>query len=627
MVRISRKPILLIALLTGAYVAGIAFNLSPWLRGPQEWRWAYVIPGSLSRLLPATLPLAAYSLFLLWWLRRPRPRARAWPLLLLAGVMTAVVQLSLLTLEHEDVRSQLFYRTVSPLSGGFFNVGAPVTDNAAFLATFVEQMPGFPVHPQRHPPGLPLLFAWARQLFDLAPGLAAQVSAGLRPYQCHNLALMNLPNSAIAAATLQMALPLALGVVVWPLYLLGRDIYDGPTALRAALWWPLVPSVALWATRWNQLYALFTLLAFIFLHRGLTRRRPAAFLLCGLVLWLATWFSFGNLALVLFLGLYALLWIMTSSSRPALIWLVGAAMLLVAGLALPWLVLGRLAGFDPLALWRGGVGTHLELGRSYVIWLFYHLFDYFVFLGIPLAILCLWRALRVATQWQRSAVDVLALSAFAGLLALNLSGASQGETARVWAFLIPLFMLVSARVASHAPHLGMVTVAFLALQLVVSNIFLRPVGTGLLDPPAAPPATLAGARTSPLAVWREGPILEAAGYPPVAAPGADLQLHATWSTTAPIQRPYSVFVHLVGETPTPLAQHDGLPLNGEWLTTCWRPHERFSDGYRLAIPPQAAPGVYELRLGFYWLPSGERLPLLQPPAPDHSFNIGQLVLK
>ena len=70
------------------------------------------------------------------------------------------------------VLSQLFLRTVSELSGGFFNVGALVTDNRDFLGNFAVRMASYPVHPQRHPPGLPLLFATARQFFDQAPELA-----------------------------------------------------------------------------------------------------------------------------------------------------------------------------------------------------------------------------------------------------------------------------------------------------------------------------------------------------------------------------------------------------------------------------------------------------------------------
>ena len=290
------KHLLLVSIiLTGGYCLGIGFNVTPWLRGPAEWRWTYVIPGSVSRLWLPSLLLAGY-LVAVKWLDGKRPFSRRGVVLtlLLAGVMTPLLQLGLLYLDHPDVRSQLFLRTVSEQAGGFFNVGSVVTDSGDFLTHFVAEMPGYPVHPQRHPPGLPLLFAMTRQYFDRVPALAQRISRVLRPYQCHNLPLMALPNSAIASAVIQMLLPFWLAVVVVPLYYFGRQIYDQRVALRSVLLWPLVPSVALWATRWNHLYALFCLAAFIFWHLGLTRRRAIYFLLSGIVVSLATFFIFGN---------------------------------------------------------------------------------------------------------------------------------------------------------------------------------------------------------------------------------------------------------------------------------------------------------------------------------------------
>ncbi len=169
---------------------------------------------SFSRLWLPALLLAGYLFFIVWLQPRLPKRWRTLLTLLVASLMTVAIQLGLLYLEHKDVRSQLFYRTVSELSGGFFNVGSAVSDSADFLDNYAESMSGFSVHPQRHPPGLPLLFAAARQFLDRQPQITGQISAVLRPYQCHNLALMNLPNSAIACSTIQMLLPMWLALVV-----------------------------------------------------------------------------------------------------------------------------------------------------------------------------------------------------------------------------------------------------------------------------------------------------------------------------------------------------------------------------------------------------------------------------
>ena len=559
------KLLLAAGFLTGIYVLALTFNITPWLRGPEEWRWAYVIPGSFSRLWLPALVLSGYTAFVIWWRSHPDMPHRTPITLVVAGIMTVVIQMSLLYLEHDDVKSQLFYRTVSESSGGFFNIGAVVTDNVDFLATFVERMPDYPVHPQRHPPGIPLLFAWTRQFLDALPDLARRVSNVFRPYQCHNLPLMNLPNSAIGGAIIQMLVPIGLAIVVWPLYGFGRRAYNQTTAWRAVLFWPIIPSIALWTTRWNQLYALFTLVAFLLLYLGLKKRRLVSFLLLGFVISLALFFSFGNAVIIGFIFIYAVIWLSVSKERPSLGWWLGAGILFLAGLSAIWIILWLFYGLNPLDLWNTATGTHLALSRSYITWLFFHLYDFFVFLGIPLFVAWLGSLFISWRGWRQGNVDILAATFAIGILALNISGTSRGETARVWAFLLPLVLLISVR---YIPREGIVysgLVILLVLQLFVSNIFLRPVGTGLTNPPPVPVED-APKTDEILASWTDGPILHEVTFPDSTETGQPISISATWSTSEQIDRPYTIFVHLMDDQGQLVAQYDGMPLNGQWLT-------------------------------------------------------------
>ena len=605
MSRASRILLLVAAGLTVAYALGIALNVSPWLRGPEEWRWPYVIPNGVGRAWPSAALLLVYLGVIALLLRRPPSRWRAAAALLAAALMTPLLQMALLYLDHPDGGvSQLFIRTVSELSGGFFNVGAPVTNNREFLAQFVEQMPSYPVHPQRHPPGLPLLFAWARQAFDRLPGVAAAVGGALRPYQCHNLPLMNLPDSAIAAATVQMLVPIWLGLVVFPLYWLGRRLYGAGPALAAALLWPLLPSVALWATRWNQLYALFTVLAFLALVGGLHRHRLWAVAVSGLVVGLATFFSLGNLVIAGFLGLFALVWYLDSEARPSVGWLFAAAALFAVGLSLPWAGVWLAYGLNPIALWNTAMSTHLGLGRDYFVWLFYHLYDFLIFFGVPLVVFWLARLARAGVGWRVRPRDVLALSFGLGLVLLDLSGTSQGEVARVWAFLLPLALLAAVPLHDDRGRTVLGIAALLAVQVFVANLFLQPVSTGLLDPPPLPAAVAVDG--PPLAVWQSGMVLHEATFPASAAVGDAISLRFVWGATQQINQPYTVFVHLLDGDGQLVAQADGLPRGGQWLTTCWRPGQAFEDGMAIDLPEQVPAGRYSMRAGLYWLPTGER---------------------
>jgi 4-amino-4-deoxy-L-arabinose transferase-like glycosyltransferase len=602
--------IVIAAILTAAYLIGLALNLSPWLRGPEEWRWAYAIPGTLSRLWLAVVVLIAYLIGAAWLIKRAPSRRTTLLVIVIAALMTPLLQLALLYMDHPDVKAPLFYRTVSASSGGYFNVGAVVTDLPDFLRHFVERMPAYPIHPQRHPPGLPWLFAVSRQIFEQAPDLTRSLSAALRAYQCQNIDLMNLPDSAIASATTQMIVPLLLGLVVWPLYALGRRLYDEPTARRAALAWPLIPSIALWATRWDQLFALFTVGAFLWLWYGLQRRRWRGLFFSGVIVSLGLFFNFSNIAIGAMLALFALLWLITQPSRPTLRWLVIAAVSWLVGLVTIWAALFGLYQFDPAAAWRTAMGIHLGLDRSYVTWLFYHPYDFLVFLGIPLAVFWCARtieSLRALRQRPRS-IDLLALTFLIGFVLLIVSGTSRGEVARVWAFLLPLPLLIAARYKPDRSGVFVALLILVAAQTLISSVFLRTVGTGLSDPPAPPLAVTLS--PSPRAQWQAGMSLNSIDFPNAIGRSEPLDITATWSAQQPILRPYTLFIHLLDAQGQLVAQSDDMALNGTWPTTCWQPQYAFTDQYRLTLPADIAPGDYRLSLGFYWLPTLERAAVL-----------------
>ena len=619
----SKYTILLIgaAILTVLFLVALATNVAPWLRGPKEWRWVYAIPGTPARLWLPALVLVLYIRSCIWLVSRPgetanggSSRRRVVLALLLSTVMTPAVQLALLYMDHPDVRSQLFYRTVSEGANGFFNVGAVVVNRYDFLRHFAERMLSwYPTHPQRHPPGLPLMFSLARTFFDAQPALTQQLNEVYRPYQCQNVPLMNLPDGAIASATVQMALPFLMSLVVWPLYRWAKDTYDQTAAVRAVLLWPLVPGIALWAAFWTPFYALFTVLAFLLFHRGLNRRSLAFLYLSGVVVSIASFLSLGNLAIVGFLGLYALIGLVAKPPRPRWNWLLQAALCFVLGAATLWLGLWLRYRLSFFAVWGQAMGRHLEMNRVGWFWIWYQLYDFFVAAaGMP--VLVFWAAgtaVAFYRVWRRQKpVDVLAVTFLLGLLLLDLSGTARGEVARVWAFMLPLPLVVAVSRLSARRFVFVGLVALTGLQLFTANVFVRYVGTDLTDPPTPPPSSVEVRLPQAwLATWKGGISLQSAQVPTAIAAGQPLVVRTTWMAAQQVNRPYTAFLHLYDLSGTLVTNTDGMPLQGRWPTTCWRPGQSFDDSYSLALPDSLPPGAYRLKLGLYWLPTGERLPM------------------
>jgi hypothetical protein len=90
------------------------------------------------------------------------------------------------------------------------------------------------------------------------------------------------------------------------------------------------------------------------------------------------------------------------------------------------------------------------------------------------------------------------------------------------------------------------------------------------------------------------------------APGQTLTLVTKWRITqSGTPQPVAIFAHLAGAGDQIVAQDDrlGYPHHG------WQVGDVFVQVHRLAVPAQALPGVYRLRLGLYFRDTDARWPV------------------
>jgi mannosyltransferase len=93
------------------------------------------------------------------------------------------------------------------------------------------------------------------------------------------------------------------------------------------------------------------------------------------------------------------------------------------------------------------------------------------------------------------------------------------------------------------------------------------------------------------------------------APGEALGVSLRWVTDSPVGERYKVFVHLYApDGVTIAAQHDAEPGGGLAPTDSWTPGQPVQDNHGLLLPPEAAPGIYQLAVGLYDV-EGNRLPV------------------
>jgi len=610
-----------IVVVTLALSVSVTFDLFPALRGPNQWRWPYVVfSRPLRHLVPAVIVMAYVVVVTFWGGRLSRAAGHAWErraFLLLVVLSVPVIQASLYAVRDPGVLEQPFYRTVSPRSSGVFTVGSAIDDPLRHLQDYQQLMPTFPIHPRRYPPGRvppgrPLPFYGARSALELVPQVSRVIASPLRRLQCHNLPLMRMTDPQIASSRVQLALPVICGLTILPICGLARRTAGKQVALWAAALYPLVPSFNLWFARWDAFYALLAATTWLLFYVGLVETRWAPLAASGLLLSVVSWLSFGCLALLLPMISWGTLWLITH--RDAWSWkaLATGALAFGVGLMSVWVSYRVVFGVGFLDVWRASMSEHVGLGRSYWVWVGYHIYDFFAFLGAPLVTLflvALWRTFR---GFRGDDALLLPIGFALGLILIDLSGMSQGEAARVWLFLTPFVTIAAASgleaLANRLPHVVAVF-SLLAVQLLAFNASLSVVNTRLYDPPERQPSLVNPAFSVP---WeaRFGDRIRLLGYDVSPQPfraGDTIELHLFWQPFSWIHRTYTVFAHLVTSEGELVAQQDTMPVRRTLPTTCWVPGEVVRDPYEIEVPEDAPRGDYRLETGLYLWPSGDRL--------------------
>ena len=154
--------------------------------------------------------------------------------------------------------------------------------------------------------------------------------------------------------------------------------------------------------------------------------------------------------------------------------------------------------------------------------------------------------------------------------------------------------------ASTGLVVGMAALATCALVGVLAPAFARPRPLTEAELAAVPHPTDV----------RLGDVARLRGYqvtPASIEPGDTVDVTLYWETLARTQQNYAIFVHLLSDVGTMVAQRDTYPGLGRYPTNAWQPGVVFADTYRVHVPETAyAPDAGYVQVGIY-LPDGPRL--------------------
>jgi hypothetical protein len=112
-------------------------------------------------------------------------------------------------------------------------------------------------------------------------------------------------------------------------------------------------------------------------------------------------------------------------------------------------------------------------------------------------------------------------------------------------------------------------------------------------------------------------------------PGEELHVTLVWRDELPVDGDYRVFLHLMDENESLLAQDDGVPANWTRPTTTWRPGEIIVDHYSLKVPADVPASAAYLWVGMYDPGGSGRLPVLgaKPGEPEDRILLDVVIIE
>ena len=462
-----------IIIITVLFLAAIGFNISPFLRGPApyppEWQWTYLFINTLDRIY---LPIIFISIVIaLFWLSEKRKSfvARHTKLLLVSVILLSFLfQISVQFFSRAGV-PVLIHRIINPELNGYFTAALPVENVADFLSTYNQNILEFVYHAKSHPPGAILFFFAIKQLMSAFP-LLGSVANNFSPTHLDVKSVWDtlLPSEKATAIFSAFLIPLLSAFSTIPIYYSLKILYGVKAALRSIFLFAFIPSVVLFIPINDSFLHIFAITAFFFMLKGIKQKKLLHILLSGLTLFLGLFFNLSLLPLVIFLGVFFLLGNLTQKKLEFKYILKGGLVFSFGFILLP-LILYFSFHFDFIHMLRIIMGSVPDVHtRSYKIWIFYNLYDFFIFSGIPIAVVFF-------LSIKKLFLNHLLIAFLTMLIILNFSGSIRGETGRILVIFMPFMALIAASFVTNnlkfATRQFGIFLALQALQILVMQEF------------------------------------------------------------------------------------------------------------------------------------------------------------
>ena len=486
----STRGLILVVALSAISVALLWLTSIP-LGIPSEWTWERIsADGAESEIVLGIIQagIAGIVYVLVAWLgaRRigtcSRLEVVGWLLgisIVGCGWMLAVQEAPRSGWRMSKAAFVLYY----PGSSGYFHKARyEMPDSVEFLRDYEDLMSeGDVLHVGTHPPGLFLIYRSLIDLLDDRPALSQSIAITAPESTAEAFAIIDeleqrsgkelttADRAVIWLATILTQTCCVLAVV--PIFLLIRQSCSRETSWQTAVFWPLLPALAIFIPKSD---VLFVLPATLLIWSWLCATRHQSFFIgsiAGAIGWGGLFCSLAFLPVGLIAFVASLLAaikpqenddhheeaIKTNGLPTAVVrslWkpLLGG-IIAVAGLTL---VVSLLCEMNLLRVWvynyHNHAGFYARFTRTVWMWWLVNPLELIFAVGVPVMFLAARTIRKYGTSWRIVQQRPLLASFLSVWTLLWLSGKNSGEAARLWIPLFPALLAVSASESDGSPE-------------------------------------------------------------------------------------------------------------------------------------------------------------------------------
>jgi len=477
------------------FLLAIIYNLSGLLRGPVEWRWVYLPSKTYDRLWFPSIIFFLIISYIVIVFRNMRENLTRFSEIKVLTLLIILSFLFHLGIAHLQKTGGILYLGVLVSDEGatsFHGLAAEYDDNIDYLLKNYEMlMPKFSLHGKTHPPG-PILFFWSiNSALDKVP-MVTDIFYNFLSMRYNFIKYYATKGQAVGCFIAALLISLIGNITIIPLYYLVKKLFEFRVAFLSSIFYLCIPSAVLMNPFLDIIYPLISVSVVYFFILGISTNKYRYSFFGGIFFAFGIFLTFKLLPLLIMILIISILFMfrdridpgLENINKEGLKYIVNRSSIIknliifCVSIVIPFLFLFICYDLNILRVFLIALKLHSQITlipRTYSTWILFNLYDFFIFVGVPLFLIFFWQISKEIRK--RNFSDFLTWSFLITLIIINFSGFTLGEVSRLWLFLMPFATIVPARgIIESKENIKIKTIIILllqALQIVVFKEFIR----------------------------------------------------------------------------------------------------------------------------------------------------------